>query len=102
MNQEWSPATPPFDAGTALASLKRLLRELGLAERAGVFERRGIAIARVWVVTVDATLLRAAVVKKPSRSSPEWRESRLESAAEVRDFAADLKKKLALWGDRDD
>jgi len=40
-------APPPFKPDEALARLKRELRELGLAEREGVFERRGLAIARL-------------------------------------------------------
>ena len=40
-------APPPFKPDEALQRLKRELRELGLAEREGVFERRGLAIARV-------------------------------------------------------
>jgi hypothetical protein len=82
-----------------LQRLKRDLRELGLSERAGVFERRGVAIARL---TPAGDELQAASVKRPSRNSPEWQRSVLRDAAGARDFIADLKKKLAAWGDRDD
>jgi hypothetical protein len=92
-------APPPFKPEDALASLARSLRELGLVERAGQFERRGTAIARA---VIDGDALRAARVKRPSRTSPEWQERRLRSSADVRDFVADLKKQLALWSDRDD
>ena len=40
-------APPPFKPDEALQRARRDLRELGLAEREGVFERRGQAIARV-------------------------------------------------------
>lgn len=92
-------APPPFDAAKALTQLQRQLRDLGLAERAGVFERRGTAIARA---AIDGATLHCAVVKRPSRSSPEWQPRTLKSAAEVRDFVADLKKRLAQWSDADD
>ena len=92
-------APPPFKPEEALQKLKRDLRELGLAERAGVFERRGVAIARA---VVAGAAIDAAIVKKPSRSSPEWQKKSLKSSAEARDFAADLKRKLAGWSDRDD
>jgi hypothetical protein len=92
-------APPPFRADDALGGLKKSLRELGLAERAGVFERRGVAIARA---AAEGALLRAAVVKRPSRSSPEWQARELKNGAEVRDFVADLKRKLSAWSDRDE
>jgi hypothetical protein len=92
-------APPPFRADDALGGLKKSLRELGLAERAGIFERRGVAIARV---AADGAVLQAAVVKRPSRSSPEWSTRPLKSGAEVRDFVADLKRKLSAWSDRDE
>jgi hypothetical protein len=92
-------APPPFKADEALQRLRRELRELGLAEREGLFERRGIRIARV---AADGAALQAAVVRRPSRSSPEWQPRALRSSAEVRDFVADLKRKLAAWGDADE
>jgi len=92
-------AAPPFLPEEALQRLKRELRELGLAEREGVFERRGVAIARV---RVDGAQLAAAVVKRPSRAGPQWQARTLASSAAVRDFSADLKKALLQWGDRDD
>jgi hypothetical protein len=96
---DWGMALPAFKPDDTLAGLKRSLRELGLAERAGVFERRGTAIAKA---AVDGAAIAAAVVKKPSRNSPEWQPKTLKSGAEVRDFVAELKRKLAGWSDRDD
>ena len=90
---------PLFKPDEALQTLKRDLRALGLTEREGRFERRGSVIARA---AVDGALLHAARVKRPSRTSPEWTEKPLRSAADVRDFIADLKKQLAQWSDRDD
>ncbi len=92
-------APPAFSPEGALQRLKRELRELGLAERAGVFERRGVAIARA---AVDGSTIAAARVKRPSRSSPEWQSRTLKSSADLRDFVADLKQRLAQWSDRDD
>lgn len=91
-------AAPPFKPDEALQRAKRELRELGLSEREGRFERRSLQIARV---AVDGTTLKAAVVKRPGRT-PEWSEKTLRSSAELRDFVADLKKKLASWSDRDE
>jgi hypothetical protein len=99
MSDDSAFAPPPFKPDEALARLKRELREMGLAEREGVFERRGLAIARV---RVDGVQLAAAMVKRPSRASPQWQPRSLDSSAAVRDFSAALKKALQQWGDRDD
>ena len=99
MSDDFSFASPPFKPDDALQRLRRELGILGLAERAGRFERCGTPVARV---AVDGATLRAARVKRPSRTSPEWQERLLHSAADVRDFVADLKKQLAQWSDRDD
>ncbi|MFO1271687.1 MAG: hypothetical protein U1F50_08435 [Rubrivivax sp.] len=92
-------APPPFKAEEALQKLKRELRDLGLAEREGRFERRGVQIAKA---AVDGNVLQAAVVRKPSRNSPEWQSKTLKNGADLRDFVAQLKRNLAAWGDRDD
>jgi hypothetical protein len=98
-DESWGFSPPPFKPDEALQRLRRDLREAGLAEREGRFERRGLAIARL---TVDGDGIEAAVVRRPSRSSPEWQMRRLKSGADVRDFVADLKKRLASWSDSDD
>ena len=92
-------APPAFKPDDAIAGLKRSLRDLGLAEREGRFERRGVAVARA---AVDGATIAAAVVRRPSRSSPEWQPRTLTSGADVRDFVAHVKRQLAAWGDRDD
>ena len=99
MPEDFGMAPPPFKPDEALLKLRRDLRALGLTEREGRFERRGSLIASA---AVDAATLRAARVKRPARSSPEWIEKVLRSSADVRDFVADLKKQLALWSDLDD
>lgn len=92
-------ALPAFKPDDALQMLRRELRALGLVEREGRFERRGTSIARAMV---DGAVLRAARVKRPSRSSPEWLDKTLKNGADVRSFVADLKLQLALWSDSDD
>lgn len=95
----WGFAPPPFDPEAALQRLRRDWRELGLTEREGRFERRGTAIARA---SVEGSTIAAAIVQRPSRSSPSWQPRTLKSAADVRDFTANLKKQLAAWSETDD
>ena len=92
-------AAAPFQPDEALQRLTRDLRALGLAERDGRFERRGLAVARA---AVQGGTLSAARVKQPRRTGPEWLTRVLHNNADVRDFVADLKKHLPLWSDRDD
>ena len=92
-------APPPFKPDAALQALRRDLRALGLTEREGRFERRGTPIARA---AVAGAALQAARVKRPSRTSPEWLGQELKNGADVRNFLADLKRQLSLWGDADD
>jgi hypothetical protein len=99
MSDDWGFAPPPFKPEEALQRLKRDLRDAGLTEREGRFERRGASIAKA---AIDGAVIQAAVVRRPSRSSPEWQAKTLKTSAEVRDFVADLKKKLATWSDSDD
>jgi hypothetical protein len=99
MSDDVGFAPPPFQPEEALQRLRRELRELGLSEREGVFERRGLAIARA---RVDGAQLAVALVERPSRTSPRWQPRTLRDGATVRDFAAAVKRALQQWGDRDD
>ncbi len=92
-------AVPAFKPDEALQRAKRELREMGLTERSGQFERAGVAIAKL---VVDGATLTASTVKRPSRNSPEWTHKTLSSSAMLRDWTAELKKKLAGWSDRDE
>ncbi len=99
MSDDLGFSPSPFKPDEALQTLKRELRGLGLTEREGRFERRGTAIARV---AIEGDAIRAARVRKPSRSSPEWQDKLLTSSAQAREFVADLKRQLTLWNDLDD
>ena len=98
-DEQFGFALPAFKPDEAIQTLKRELRALGLTEREGRFERRGLAIARA---AVDGAVIQAARVGRPSRSSPEWLSKTLKHSGDVRDFVADLKKQLAAWSDADD
>ena len=97
-DENWGFALPAFKPEEALLKLRRDLRELGLVEREGRFERRGTAIARA---AVDGEVLKVAVVKRPART-PEWIEKTVKDGAQQRDFLALVKKNLAGWSDADE
>ena len=91
-------APPPFKAEEALLGLRRSLRELGLAERAGRYELRGLPVCEL---ALEDGAIGARLVQRPART-PEWRAQRLRSGADVRRFVEDLKRQLARWSDRDE
>ncbi len=91
-------AAPPFKPQEALQRLRRDLRALGLSEREGAFERRGLLMARA---SASESELDAAIAKLPGRS-PEWQQRTLKSSADIRDFVAELKKRMAVWSERDE
>lgn len=91
-------APPPFKPEEALLKLRRELRELGLSERAGVFERKDQAIAKA---VVEGAVLQLALVKRPART-PEWLSKTVKDHAQLRDFVATVKKNLSVWSDGDE
>ena len=86
---------PPFDAAAALATLRRSLRDLQLAEREGVFELRGQPVARL---KVDGATLAADLARRLSRA-PEWDARTIKDHADLRRFTDELRKRLARWSD---
>lgn len=97
-DENWEFALPAFKPDEALMKLRRELRDLGLAEREGRFERRGTSIARA---AVDGATLKVAIVKRPART-PEWIEKTVKDSAQLRDFTALVKKNLSGWSDADE
>lgn len=97
-DENWGFALPGFKPEEALQKLRRDLRELGLAEREGRFERRGMAIARA---AVEGEVLKVALVKRPART-PEWNDRTVKDSAQLRDFLALVKKSLSGWSDADE
>lgn len=86
-------APPPFKTDEALVTLRRALRDLGLAERGPGFELRG---KRVLEVAVESDTLRARIARRPMLT-PEWDTQVLKGAADTRKLLDEVKKRLARW-----
>jgi hypothetical protein len=87
-------APPPFKPDEALVQLKRSLRDLrALAERGAGFELKGQPVVEL---AVEGAAIRARIARRPARS-PEWEARVLKNSADVRQFTADLKKRLEQW-----
>jgi hypothetical protein len=92
-------APPPFDPASALATLKRQLRDLKLAERGGAFELAGQPVARA---EAGDGVLKLALARRPARS-PDWDASEARDHAQLRRFVDELKRRVGRWNEgRDD
>ena len=97
-DEEFAFAPPPFKPAEALVRLQRDLRDWRvLTERGGGFEWKGLPAA---TLEVADGVIRAQLARRPSRS-PDWDRRELQSAAEVRTWLADAKKRIARWDDDD-
>lgn len=90
-------APPAFRPEAALQRLRRELRDAGLTEREGRFEHRGQAVARA-ALSADGQSLAVALAKRPART-PEWQERSLRGSAQLRDWLAEVKQRLAAARD---
>ena len=86
-------ALPPFDAGGALAQLKRALRDLKLAERGSGFELRGKAV--VQLALEDGAI--AVRLARRLAMTPEWDRQAVKSGADQRKLLDEIKRRLERW-----
>lgn len=84
---------PPFKPAEALVTLKRALRDLGLAERGASFELRG---KRVLELAVEDVTIGARIARR-LQLTPEWDTLVLTGAADTRKLLDEVKKRLARW-----
>jgi len=86
-------APPPFKPEQALVTLKRSLRDLGLAERGAGFELRG---KRVLELAAEGDTLRARIARR-LMLTPEWDSQVLKGAADTRKLLDEVKQRLVRW-----
>jgi hypothetical protein len=93
----WNLALPPYQPEAALLQLARSLRELGLKERSGGFERGG---RRLLEVELQPAALAVRLAQRPALT-PRFDAMLLKSHADQRKLLDELKKRLARWADED-
>ena len=86
-------APPPLKPDEALVTLRRALRDLGLAERGAGFELRG---KRVLELAVEDATIRTRIARR-LMLTPEWDTQSLKGAADTRKLLEEVKKRLARW-----
>jgi hypothetical protein len=92
-DNEFGFAPPPFNADSALVTLKRALRDMKLAERGNAYELRG---KRVVELAVEGAAVHARLARR-MMITPEWDRITVQSAAEQRKLIDEVKKRLARW-----
>lgn len=93
MSDDFGFVPPPFKPEQALVTLRRALRDLGLAERGPGFELRG---KRVLELAAEGDTIRARLARRLVLT-PEWDLQVLEGAADTRKLLDEVKKRLARW-----
>ena len=87
----------PFNADSALVTLKRALRDMKLAERGNAYELRG---KRVVELSLEGTAINARLARR-LMLTPEWDRLTVKSATEQRKLLDEVKKRLARWEHED-
>lgn len=95
-------APPAFKPAEALVDLRRRLRELrALDERSAgntgavVLNLKGQPVIEL---TAGPDAIEARLARRPARS-PEWQARSIRSSAQLRDFAEEVRRRLAQWDD---
>jgi hypothetical protein len=76
-----------------MITLRRALRDLGLAERGAGFDLRG---KRVLELAAEGGTIRARIARR-MMLTPEWDTQTLAGAADTRKLLDEVKKRLARW-----
>ena len=95
-DDSWDIAPPPFNADSALQTMKRFARDQRvLAERS---EGWLLGADVVLKLTVDGATVKVQLAKRPART-PEWDTFTLKSATELRKLQDEVKRRLTRWKD---
>lgn len=92
----WDIAPPPFNAESALQTMRRFARDQRvLAERS---EGWLLGADVVLKMAVDGAAVQVQIARRPART-PEWDGFTLKSATELRKLQDEIKRRLTRWKD---
>lgn len=95
-DDSWEIAPPPFNADSALLTMKRFARDQRvLAERG---EGWMLGADLVLKLAVDGATVAVQLARRPART-PEWDRFTLASATELRKVQDEIKRRLTRWKD---
>lgn len=92
----WDIAPPPFNAESALQTMRRFARDQRvLAERS---EGWLLGADVVLKMAEDGAAVQVQIARRPART-PEWDGFTLKSATELRKLQDEIKRRLTRWKD---
>ncbi|MFT7771796.1 hypothetical protein [Roseateles sp.] len=95
-DDSWDIAPPPFNAESALQTMRRFARDQRvLAERSEGWLLGADAVLKM---SVEGGVLKVQLAKRPART-PEWDTYTLKSASESRKLQDEIKRRLTRWKD---
>ena len=93
-DDSWDIAPPPFNADSALQTLKRFARDQRvLAERS---EGWMLGADLVMKMALDGATVKVQLAKRPART-PEWDTFTLQAATDSRKLQDEIKRRLTRW-----
>lgn len=96
MSDDWDIAPPPFNADSALQTMKRFARDQRVLAERGEGWMLGADV--VLKLAVDGAGVEVQLAKRPART-PEWDSFTLKSATELRKVQDEIKRRLTRWKD---
>ncbi|MDR7333596.1 hypothetical protein [Roseateles asaccharophilus] len=95
-DETWDIAPPPFNADSALQTMKRFVRDQRVLAERGDGWMLGADL--VLKLAVDGATVKVQLAKRPART-PEWDTVTLKSATELRKLQDEIKRRLTRWKD---
>ena len=92
----WDIAPPPFNADSALRTMKRFVRDQRVLAERGEGWMLGADV--VLKLAVDGATVKLQLAKRPART-PEWDTFTLKSATDTRKLQDEIKRRLTRWKD---
>lgn len=95
-DDSWDIAPPPFNAASALQTMKRFVRDQRLLAERGEGWVLGADV--VLKFAEDGATVQVQLAKRPART-PEWDRFTLKSATDLRKVQDEIKRRLTRWKD---
>jgi len=92
----WDIAPPPFNADSALQTMKRFVRDQHVLAERGEGWMLGADV--VLKLAADGAALKVQLAKRPART-PEWDTFTLKSPTDTRKLQDEIKRRLTRWKD---
>jgi hypothetical protein len=95
-DEDWEIAPPPFNAESALQTMKRFVRDQRmLSERSEGWMLGADLVLRL---AVDGAAVKVQLARRPART-PEWETFTLKSPTDLRKLQDEIKRRLTRWKD---